>query len=275
MGRLSDTSPEAQAALTAAYRAMDPARKLRLLQEQFRTARWLHEVGIRSRTPGATNSEIRESWNTMILGADLWNSIKKGVPLNQDVEPGAILRQVVRAFEQLGLAYAIGGSWASSYYGEVRTTHDADLSVEPFAGKEESFTASFGSEFYLSIDAIKQANRERSTFNIIHSPTAFKVDVFVMKDEGFDLSMMARRRAGTAAEGSEPPLVWVSAEDIVLLKLRWYRLGNEVSNRQWTDVLSVLRVQNERLDWAYLESWSPELGVADLLDRARGEARYP
>jgi hypothetical protein len=272
MRRLSDTSPEAQRVLSAAYRAMDSGRKLRLIEQQLRLARSLHEAGVRHRNPDATRSEIRDSWNAITPWPDLWKSIKRDVRTDQELEPLSVLRQVVAVFEKFGLAYAIRGSWASSFHGEPRTTHDADVSVEPFPGKEQSFAASFGSDYYLSIGAIKQANRERFTFNIIHTPSAFKVDVFVMKNEGFDLSMMARRSVGTEAGGSEPALFWVSAEDIVLLKLRWYRLGNEVSDRQWSDVLGVLRTRSGLLEEAYLNHWAAELRVADLLARAREEA---
>jgi hypothetical protein len=190
--------------------------------------------------------------------------------MEQDIEPLAVLRQVLAAFEALGVAYAVGGSWASSLYGEARMTRDADVSAEPFPGKERALAAHFGDEYYLSVDAIKQANRDRSTFNIIHTPTAFKVDVFVLKDAPFSRSFMARRTV--AADPAGNPLVWISPEDILLMKLEWYRLGNEVSDRQWSDVLGVLRTQAGRLDGAYLDRWAEDLGVFDLLARARAEA---
>ncbi|HZT80221.1 MAG TPA: hypothetical protein VFA26_08365, partial [Gemmataceae bacterium] len=60
--------------------------------------------------------------------------------------------------------------------------------------------------------------------------------------------------------------------DLILFKLRWYRLGNEVSEKQWDDVLSVLKVQAGRLDDAYLDRWAAELHVADLLAKARQES---
>ena len=63
-----------------------------------------------------------------------------------------------------------------------------------------------------------------------------------------------------------------TAEDIILAKLEWYRLGNEVSERQWNDVLGLLRLQGAALDLAYLRSSAADLGIADLLDRARREA---
>jgi hypothetical protein len=269
MGRLSDTSPEAQRVWTSAFRAMTPARKLRLLEQQLRLARTLHEMGFRARHPGSSRQVIREAWNAIILGPDVWHQIKGALPMDQEVEPRAVLLEVIGAFQKLGIRYAIGGSWASSLYGEPRTTRDADVSVEPFLGNESVFASCFGEQYYLSVDAIKQANRDHASFNIIHIPTAFKVDVFVLKDDGFDRSLMERRSPAPGSEPSNQSLVWVSAEDIVLLKLRWFRLGNEVSERQWLDVLGVLRTQAGRLDEAYLDHWAAELGLADLLNRAR------
>lgn len=267
---LSDTAPEAQRVLSAAYRAMTPARKLRLLEQEFRLARSLHEAGLRRINPGAGRAEVRESWNAMMLGLDLWNAIKQDVPMDRDAEPLDVLRAVVAAFERLGIGYAVGGSLASSLYGEARYTRDADIAVEPFPGLERALAGGFGGEYYVSVDAITAAVRGRSAFNIIHTPSAFKVDIFVVTDEGFERSLMARRAPAPGSEAEAHPLVWVSAEDIVLLKLRGFRLGNEVSERQWLDVLGVVRTQADRLDSAYLDHWAGELGVRDLWERARG-----
>jgi hypothetical protein len=54
--------------------------------------------------------------------------------------------------------------------------------------------------------------------------------------------------------------------------LEWYRIGGEVSDRQWRDVPGVLKVQGDRLDRDYLRRMATELKVADLLERAFGEA---
>jgi hypothetical protein len=60
-------------------------------------------------------------------------------------------------------------------------------------------------------------------------------------------------------------------EDILLQKLRWYRKGGETSDRQWRDILGIVRVQGEHLDRSYLTENAPALGVADLLTRALNE----
>jgi hypothetical protein len=273
MSRLTDTSPEAQRVLTEAFRAMSPERKMRVIGEQYRMARALHEAGVRQRSPRATAMEVRDSWGAVLLGHAVWASVKRGAPMDQEREPGDILREVVQAFDTLGFAYAIGGSWASSLHGEPRMTRDADIMVEPFAGSEAALANLLGSDYTISIDAARTANREGSSFNIIHNPTAFKVDVFVAKDPGFERTVLARRSTATLPTSSDRPLAWVTPEDIVLLKLRWYRLGHEISDRQWSDVLGVLRVQAGRLDWSYLESWAGALGIADLLARVRSEAQ--
>ena len=80
---------------------------------------------------------------------------------------------------------------------------------------------------------------------------------------------MERRRAVATLD---PPLFVASAEDVILHKLRWYRLGNEVSDRQWQDVLGVLKVQRGRLDLDYLHQNADRLEVEDLLERALAEA---
>src|SRR5436305_423334 len=72
-------------------------------------------------------------------------------------------------------------------------------------------------------------------------------------------------------QGGSPPFFVESAEDVVLNELRWYRLGGEVSERQWGDILGVLRVQAGLLDTIYLEHWAARLGLADLLDTAMKE----
>ena len=63
-----------------------------------------------------------------------------------------------------------------------------------------------------------------------------------------------------------------SASDVLLSKLRWYRLGGEVSDRQWSDVLGVARAQQGRLDLEYLRRWSTEQGTLDLLERVLAAA---
>ena len=185
-------------------------------------------------------------------------------------EQQQVILEVAAAFDKVGVPYAVGGSVASSLFGIPRFTQDADFTAEPFPGLESQFAACFEPDYYLSVPSMVQANRARSTFNIIHIPSGFKVDVFVRKDRPFEKSAMARRQSLALAER---PIVLVTPEDIVLFKLEWYRLGEESSDRQWSDIRGVLQVRAGQLDEAYLDRWADELGVRDLLELARREAR--
>jgi hypothetical protein len=179
---------------------------------------------------------------------------------------------VAAALTRLNVRHALSGSWASSLQGKMRFTHDADLCVEPFPGKEAEFCASFGEDYYVSLPAVQQAVRRRTSFNVVHTLTGFKVDLFVIGQRPFDLSVLARAKPLLVEGGPTPGITLVTAEDVILLKLEWFRLGGEVAAQQSADVLGVLQVQADRLDGAYLDHWAAELGVADLLGRARREA---
>jgi hypothetical protein len=182
------------------------------------------------------------------------------------------LREVLSVLSKLGIPYALGGSMASSVYGVPRYTHDADVTAEPFPGKEKQFAEAFGEDFYLSESAIRDAVRLRSSFNIINTAIGFKVDVFVRKDRPFEQSAMSRRIAVEMPDSPGQPIFLHSPEDVILFKLWWYRLGNLTSEHQIKDIIGVLQVQAGKLDDAYLDHWAADLGVTDLLDRARQDA---
>lgn len=93
------------------------------------------------------------------------------------------------------------------------------------------------------------------------------------QDRPFERQAAARARPGALDEEADSPrLALASPEDVVLAKLEWYRLGGEVSERQWWDIIGVLKVAAP-VDEAYLRQWAASLAVTDLLDRALSEAR--
>lgn len=180
------------------------------------------------------------------------------------------LQTIQATFDSLQIRYFIGGSVASSFHGAMRSTMDVDIVAELSLEHIPPILAAVANEYYASESAIQSAIQRRSSFNLIHLPTSFKVDVFVGRGRRFDESSFARStisRLGTTDNGIDVPIA--SVEDILLAKLEWYRVGNEVSERQWDDVTRLVKLNRDNLDWSYLESVADEIGVGDLLNRLR------
>lgn len=173
--------------------------------------------------------------------------------------------------EELGIDYWLGGSLASSVHGEPRSTHDVDFVVDLGLEHVADLLASLEPHYYVDEVLVREAVRRRSSFQVVQKQGFHRVDVFVKRDEPFADEQRRRRRREVIDPETGSSLWVTSAEDIVLQKLVWYRKGDEVSDRQWRDVLGVLKV-NPGLDRAYLGRWAVELGVDDLLSRAAVEA---
>jgi len=179
-----------------------------------------------------------------------------------------IALQVIGVLEDLDLPYHVGGSFASSVHGFPRQTRDLDLMVDLPASAVPLLVSRLEGEFYLDDERVRQAIRRGSSFNLVHLSTGFKVDVFVSGHGGFDRSEFARAAPQRLTADSPRDVLVKSPEDTLLRKLQWYRLGGETSDRQWTDILGIVRTQGDRLDLAYLRKWAGALEVQDLLDRA-------
>ena len=183
-------------------------------------------------------------------------------------EPILVTLKVVSVFEQLGIPYLIGGSFASAVHGVVRATMDVDLVADIQPSQVSTMVMQLEKEFYINGDMILDAIRHTSSFNLIHLETMFKVDVFILKQRPFDLNQMRRRISQSVGDSPDEQAYFCTAEDIILAKLEWYRAGGEISERQWRDILGVIEIQSDRLDFDYLKKWSTALDVQDLLERA-------
>lgn len=177
---------------------------------------------------------------------------------------------VAGALERTKIGYFLGGSLATSFQGEPRATNDVDLVVALAPEQVRDFVAALGPDFDVDEEALHRAARERTSWNIIYAPAVTKIDLFMLRDEPYDQAEFARRRRIDVRPGQG--LYIKSPEDSVLRKLLWYRAGGEVSDRQWRDVVQVLRQSRAVLDAAYLDEWAGRLDLVMLLSRARTDA---
>lgn len=187
-------------------------------------------------------------------------------------DPIRIALEFAAVLERTGVAYVAAGSLASSVHGAPRSTDDIDIVADLRPQHVQPLLSALGSAYYVDGGAVREAVAQGGTFNAIHLTTAVKVDVFVVGADPFDAERVAQGRRARVLQ--DPPRdIWIDTpEHTVLRKLEWFRRGGEASERQWRDVIGVLRAQGERLDSGRMSSWAARLGIGDLLDRAVREA---
>lgn len=193
-----------------------------------------------------------------------------------DLVPDSAIEVVLRTvdiLDRLQIPYVVGGSLASSLVGEARSTADVDLAVILRSHDVAGLVEAVSDSFFVNQAHVDEAINDCSSFNLIDLRSPYKVDVFVLGDDLLDRRQIARRQQVRVA-GRQ---VWItSLEDQVLRKLTWFRLGGEVSERQWRDVVSILAIQGDRVDSDDLDETAASLGLSDLLERARDDAtRWP
>jgi hypothetical protein len=177
----------------------------------------------------------------------------------------AVVNATADALQRHGIEYFVTGSFASSVHGEFRATSDIDIVAALNAERLDSWLAELSASFLTDRDQAREALAAGGSFNLIHSTTYLKVDVFPCVT-AFNREAI-RRAVDIMLPGAETPLRVASLEDIILSKLWWFRLGGESSEIQQRDVRRLIALNRSRLDLAYLERWSTELKVGDLLPR--------
>lgn len=188
-------------------------------------------------------------------------------------EPIEVTLKVTAVLEQLGVPYLISGSLASALHGMVRTTQDSDIVADMGWEHIEPFVSALRDEFYLDEEMIAEAVRCHGSFNLIHRDSMFKVDVFIPRPRPFLRSQLDRAQRQTFTFDTTVGAKFASPEDTVLAKLERCRIGGEVAERQWRDILGVLKIRAGELDLGYLRRWAEALNVSDLLERALRQAQ--
>lgn len=185
--------------------------------------------------------------------------------------PLQVVGRIVAALESLRIRYVIGGSLASSLHGIPRATLDVDLVAELRSWHATPLARALEGDFYVDAEMIADAVARTSSFNVIYLPTMFKADVFVCKPDAWWEIEMERGRVENIGIGEQTLRLRVAtAEDTLLYKLVWFRLGGEVADRQWQDARGIADIKGDALDRPYLVRWAQHLAVDDLLDRLLG-----
>ena len=180
----------------------------------------------------------------------------------------APLADVIAALDAQGIPHMLAGSFASTHHGVPPTTHAIDLVIDPSEGSLDRFVRSLEPErFYVSAEAAREAWRRRGQFNVVDLTSGWKIDLILRKERPFSHEEFRRRQPATLLGAK---VFVATAEDTVLAKLEWARLGE--SERQLRDVVGILEMRGDELDRSYLERWTRELGVEELWSRARAEA---
>jgi hypothetical protein len=183
-----------------------------------------------------------------------------------------VLLRVAGLLEEMRIPYLVVGSVASSLQGFSRATADVDIVADLRPEHVAPLFAVLKDEYYVDDQAMRRAISLRRMFKLIHLDTLIKIDIYVPKDDEFGRQQFRRVRRETLLPGEAGGAYISAPEDTVLAKLQWHRRGGEVSERQLSDVLGVLKVQRERLDLEYLREWAERLGVLDLLEGLLAEA---
>jgi len=178
------------------------------------------------------------------------------------------LRRLLEAFQVLNIPYLICGSLASSFHGLTRTTRDIDFVADLRFDQVEGLAAALRGEFYADPTHMRESLRRGQAFNVIHLGSGFKFDIFPLTDDAFEQSRFVRRKTEASSIPGPAPmrLSLPTAEDTLLAKLHWFRLGGEQSDLQWNDILGIYKVKRADLDRPYLRQWAAHLRVGDLLE---------
>lgn len=185
--------------------------------------------------------------------------------------PFGLVCQMAEILDDLRIPYALGGSMASSLLGEPRSTVDVDMAVRLDGVAGEALLERVGAAFYVPVDSAREAIRGHSSFNLVDTATALKVDLFVVGDGLLD-RMQIERRVLVSIPGSRNGIWVTAAEDQVLRKLDWFRQGGSMSDRQWRDVVGILRIHGQSMDIDYLRTSASEIGLTDQVEEALQQA---
>jgi len=173
-----------------------------------------------------------------------------------------VIVDVARKLDSASIRYMVRGSMAANIYAEPRFTNDVDIVIELPAQQKHTLLLLFGSDYYITSEAVADAFAGLGMVNIIHNQQMLKCDLIILKRDSFSQASFSRR---SSVELRGYPVSVISVEDLVLQKLLWRKETG--SEQQLDDVKRILAVQREALDTVYCDKWAAELGVREELGK--------
>lgn len=229
-------------------------------------------AGLRRSNPDLGTEAVQRLYNLQQLGVELVDKEEESEMELGSEDLNEVLKDVAAMLATLSVPYFVTGSVASSSLGVPRSTLDIDLVADFSAKSLEGLYKALGDRFYFETEAIKKAYRDNKSFNVIHLPSALKVDFFFPRRQPYaQVALNRRQLIEIDLDGDSRKVYFSTPEDLILSKLDWFRQGGRVSEKQWLDILGLLRVQQGKLDLAFLRKWAAELGVEDLFEKALEE----
>jgi hypothetical protein len=178
---------------------------------------------------------------------------------------------VLKSLNSCGIPYMVTGSVGAMLYGEPRLTNDIDVVVEIASDQAEQLRGCFPAEdfYYPATEFIQETIRRRGQFNIIHIESGSKADLIVRKAGDFSAVEFSRKQFLEFTENFQAPTA--TPEDVILSKMRAHKAGS--SEKHVTDILSILEISGDALDYPYLAHWAGALGLGavwqSILDRRK------
>lgn len=251
------------------WREMSSTQKLNLVKTLSKKGANLILLGINHQYSNLSKTEFKSLYIKKRWG-DFADKIDKVINWQGDLmleDPLWLIQQLSVIFDRLNIPYYVSGSVASSLQGEVRFTQDLDLAIDLQHEQGVLLIETLSPDFYISEVAVNEAIQGITTsFNVIHLQTIEKADIFISGKDEFSVSKMNRRQL-YQVDKSQSSFYVCSPEDTILQKLLWLKMGQDQSQKQWRDVLGVLKLQRESLDFAYLGVWGEKLGIKERLQQ--------
>ena len=178
-----------------------------------------------------------------------------------------ILINIVNLLEEYKVSYLLTGSFAVSYYGFPRATHDIDFVVEIHRGEKRKILrllSRLGRGFDYDEKQVVGAIESFRQFDVIHFDSGIKIDFWIRNQNEFERNKFKRSRIIKIGDKKIPA---VSGEDLILTKLEWCQQVR--SERHLRDCVGIIKTQGKDLDWKYLSDWAEKLKAEQLLKEVK------